>query len=73
LEEIVIDTLNDTQKKIPQNHIQILYYKNCPSKMGENIYTPKYCRTIPPILACVHTHKPANGKIIIIVIKIKTA
>jgi hypothetical protein len=41
--------------------------------MGENIYTPKYCRTIPPIIACVHTHKPANGKIIIIVIKIKTA
>ena len=40
LEEIVIDTLNDTQKKIPQNHTQILYYKNCPSKMGENIYMP---------------------------------
>ena len=36
--KIVIDTLNDTQKKIPQNHTQILYYKNCPSKMGENIY-----------------------------------
>ena len=73
LEEIVIDTLNDTQKKIPQNHTQILYYKNCPSKMGENIYTRKYCRTIPPIIAFVHTHKPANGKKIIIVIKIKTA
>ena len=40
LEEIGIDTLNDTQKKIPQNHTQIWYYKNCPSKMGENIYTP---------------------------------
>jgi hypothetical protein len=62
LEEIVIDTLNDTQIKIPHNHTQILYYKNCPSKMGENIYMPKYCRTIPPIIAFVHTHKPANGK-----------
>lgn len=31
--KIVIDTLNDTQKKIPQNHTQILYYKNFPSKM----------------------------------------
>jgi hypothetical protein len=39
-----------TIKKIPQNHAQILYYKSCPSKMGENIYTPKYCRTIPSII-----------------------
>ena len=37
--KIVIDTLNDTQKKIPQNHTQILYYKKLPSKMM-NIYTP---------------------------------
>jgi len=48
--KIVIDTLNDTQKEIPQNHTHILYYKNCPSKTGENIYTPRYCRTIPPII-----------------------
>ena len=37
-----MDTLNDTQKKIPQNHTQILYFKNCPSKMGENMYTSYY-------------------------------
>jgi hypothetical protein len=46
--KIVIDTLNDTQKKIPQNHTQILYYKNCPSKMGEghaNISWNKYLFT----------------------------
>jgi len=60
--KIAIDTLNDTHKKIPQNHTQILYYKNSSSKMGKNIHTPKYCRTIPPSLACVHTHKPANEK-----------
>jgi hypothetical protein len=33
----MVGPLNDTQKKIPQNHTQILYYKNCPSKMGEII------------------------------------
>ena len=37
--KIVTDTLNDTQKKkIPQNHTKLLHYKNCPSKMGENIF-----------------------------------
>jgi hypothetical protein len=41
--------------------------------MGGNIYTPKYCRTIPPIIACVHTHKPANGEKKKKIIKIKTA
>ena len=35
-----------------------------PQRWGKTYILPKYCRTIPPILACVHTHKQANGKII---------
>ena len=27
--------------------------QNCPSKMGENIYTPKYCRTITNSIVCL--------------------
>jgi hypothetical protein len=33
--KIVIDTLNDTQKKITQNPTQILYYKIAPQRWGK--------------------------------------
>jgi hypothetical protein len=39
---IVIDTLNDTQKKIPQNHTQSIITKIAPQRWGKT-YIHIYC------------------------------